>query len=165
MTHTGAIGLAAAVLLLVALAATRGLMREPAVVAGGRDLSISDPPLPEAEGDELLDARTGAPSGGGLPEALLAMADPDRNTVLRLAIRDAGFGCDDVGSVQGAGDRIAGWRVSCGGALAYWVGVDGFGRVSVDPLPHRDQLRPASPDQAEPGPPADIELFDQRPRQ
>lgn len=71
-------------------------------------------------------------------ESFLATTAENRSHILALAIRTAGFTCSSGKSATAAGPSNAMWRVHCGGNDVYWVEVDEFDRLSVEPIPYGD---------------------------
>lgn len=71
-------------------------------------------------------------------EAFRAMDEAQRNSIFRLAIRDAGYLCDELRTSPEAGDRLAAWRISCGNAVSYLVGVEPGGDLYIDPMPYAE---------------------------
>ena len=65
---------------------------------------------------------------------LEAMSETFRNTTFLIAIRDAGFVCNDLLRVHGGFDDSAKWLVTCSEMLAYPVGVAGDGTVHAEPF-------------------------------
>jgi len=66
------------------------------------------------------------------------MPKPSRAPVFLLAIRDAGFDCQEViDSGQSGAERWI-WRVRCAGALAYWGAIDDYGYLTVEPAIYWD---------------------------
>ena len=80
-----------------------------------------------------------------LHRELLAMREPSRGSVFSLAIRDAGFDCSDVTNSHSTTDEMWVWRVHCSGALIYWVAIDDYGYVSIEPVPYWDDGRSVIP--------------------
>ncbi|MBN1237841.1 MAG: hypothetical protein JXB36_05030 [Gammaproteobacteria bacterium] len=131
--------------------------------APGDDSGGGERAEPQGHGDaaENPEARAAAgaqrdsrlPDGraGRDPDAdAVAALSPDapesfRNTSILIAIRNAGFVCEDILAADAAmaaartpaedGEEAA-WRVSCAGALVYLVGVDEEGRLEIDPVPY-----------------------------
>ena len=112
------------------------------IVAGGLVLlarAPSDEPPPVARSDETMaiaDQRcagaarraTRLPAPDDAPAAakvreLEAMSETFRNTTFLIAIRDAGFVCNELLRVYGGIDDSAKWMATCSEMLAYTVGV------------------------------------------
>lgn len=75
---------------------------------------------------------------------LEAMSETFRNTTFLIAIRDAGFVCNELLRVYGGGVEALGWIVTCSEMLAYTVGVAGDGALRVEPtLQYFDNLGPS----------------------
>jgi hypothetical protein len=69
-------------------------------------------------------------------DELNASSETFRNTTFVVAIRGAGFFCDDVADVY-QGDTGSGtWRVSCRDMRAYTIGVGDDGALGVEPVLH-----------------------------
>jgi hypothetical protein len=64
---------------------------------------------------------------------LEAMSETFRNTTLLIAIRDAGFVCNELMRVYGGIDTSAKWIATCSEMLAYTVTVAGTGTLHVEP--------------------------------
>ena len=60
------------------------------------------------------------------------MSDAERNTLFRLAIRDSGHHCDDVGDSSAIGDERRFWRVRCDEAGVYWVRISDLEQLAVE---------------------------------
>jgi hypothetical protein len=69
----------------------------------------------------------------GLGASLLADSPATRHHLFGLTVRDAGFPCPQVRSAAPLSPQGIAWRVHCGEALLYWIEVDEFGRLSVEP--------------------------------
>lgn len=87
----------------------------------------------QPEREEPAGIEESAPAARDAPAAqLLADSEPARRNLLRRVIADGGHACDEVRSAAPL-DRSGGtWRVHCGQAGFYWVGVDEFGRWTVE---------------------------------
>lgn len=64
---------------------------------------------------------------------LLSDTEGARRNILRMSIRDAGHDCPDVRSAEPLEPGGGAWRVTCGGLRLYWIEIDEFGRMSVEP--------------------------------
>jgi hypothetical protein len=122
-----------------------------AIVAGGLVLSARAPsdeapktgppdePLTIAFSDTPA-LRTGAPAP--LRDAqvvakvreLEAMSETFRNSTFLIAIRDAGYVCNELLRVYGGFDESGKWTATCSAMLAYTVGVAGNGALRVEPM-------------------------------
>lgn len=65
-----------------------------------------------------------------------AMSPSFRETSFLIAIRQAGYECDDVIGADPAGNLHAAWRVTCREAAAYLVSIDIAGGLEVEPTPY-----------------------------
>lgn len=65
-----------------------------------------------------------------------SMSPTFRETSFLIAIRKAGYECNDVTGAVGVGDAHAAWRVTCREAAAYLVSIDAAGRLDVEPTPY-----------------------------
>jgi hypothetical protein len=143
---------AGSVAVLLAAAVGVAVFRGPALEQGERaaaqsrpvaaaavqedDAGVGEASPPSRRADEIARAR----------QAELNGASPTfRNTTLLVAIRDAGYVCEDLIDARQSGDELAGWRVSCRDALAYSVAVDRSGNLVVDPMPHWEGAPPFAP--------------------
>jgi len=113
------------------------------VVGGGpsRDepLPSSQPTSPPPTGPETrtTDAPTFAVSGTPIDAKLRelnAMSETYRNTTFLIAIRDAGFVCNELLRVYGALDDAPKWLASCSEMLSYTVSVSSNGALHVEPM-------------------------------
>jgi len=83
---------------------------------------------------------------------LEAMSETFRNTTFVIAIRDAGYVCNELLRVYGGIDDSGKWTATCSEMLAYTVAVTANGALRVDPmLQYFDGTGPAVLPQ-EPGP-------------
>jgi hypothetical protein len=69
----------------------------------------------------------------GLGAQLLNDPDGARRTLLTKSIRDAGYDCPDVRSAEPLAPGGHAWRAYCGALRLYWIEIDEFGRMSVEP--------------------------------
>ena len=75
-----------------------------------------------------------------------AMSETFRNTTFLIAIRDAGFVCDQLLRVVGGFDDSPKWLASCSEMLAYTVGVENDGTLHIAPmLQYLDGIAPGAP--------------------
>jgi hypothetical protein len=65
-------------------------------------------------------------------EELRAMSESVRNSTFVMAIRAAGFMCEDVVDVYAGADAPA-WRARCRDSRAYYVRVTDSGELAIDP--------------------------------
>jgi hypothetical protein len=65
---------------------------------------------------------------------LEAMSETFRNTTFLIAIRDAGFACNELLRVYGGLDDSAKWTATCSEMLSYTVGVATNGTLHVEPM-------------------------------
>jgi hypothetical protein len=80
------------------------------------------------------------------------MSETFRNTTFVIAIRDAGYVCNELLRVYGGVDDSGKWTATCSEMLAYTVGVAGNGALHVEPmLQYFDGVGPSVLPQ-EPGP-------------
>jgi hypothetical protein len=63
-----------------------------------------------------------------------AMSETFRNSTFLIAIRDAGFICNELLRVYGGLDDSGKWTATCSEMLAYTVSVSGSGALRVDPM-------------------------------
>ena len=74
---------------------------------------------------------------------LEAMSETFRNTTFVIAIRDAGFVCNELLRVSGGLDGSSKWMATCSETLAYTIGVADNGTLDVAPfLQYFDGLTP-----------------------
>lgn len=122
----------------------------PSVARSGETIAIaiSDPPAPPADTPALIHD---APAAVKIRE-LEAMSETFRNTTFVIAIRDAGYMCNELLRVYGGIDDSGKWTATCSEMLAYTVAVMANGALRVDPmLQYFDGNGPAVLPQ-EPGP-------------
>ena len=93
-------------------------------------IAVSDPPTPR---DNVPALAHDAPAAVKIRE-LEAMSETFRNTTFVIAIRDAGYVCNELLRVYGGVDDSGKWTATCSEMLAYTVGVTGNGALSVEPL-------------------------------
>jgi hypothetical protein len=95
--------------------------------------SVPDEPPPAD-----LDAVATPASADSVAEAkvreLEAMSETFRNTTFLIAIRDAGFVCNELLRVYGGVDSSAKWMATCSEMLAYTVAVARDGTLRVEPF-------------------------------
>ena len=93
-------------------------------------IAISDPPAPSADPPALIHD---APAAVKIRE-LEAMSETFRNTSFVIAIRDAGYVCNELLRVYGGIDDSGKWTATCSEMLAYTVAVTANGALRVDPM-------------------------------
>jgi len=100
------------------------LQTEPvAPVEAPVQLAVADIPAPVDEALVVAKIRE-----------LEAMSETFRNTTFLIAIRDAGFVCNELLRVYGGLDDSGKWTASCSQMLAYTVSVAGSGTLRVEPM-------------------------------
>ena len=137
-----------------------GIAAATVIVAGGLALlarSPSDEPPTVPPSDEPLtiavsdapSSRAAAPSTVHEAQAaakireLEAMSETFRNTTFVIAIRDAGYVCNELLRVYGGIDDSGKWTATCSEMLSYTVAVASNGALHVDPmLQYFDGLTP-----------------------
>jgi hypothetical protein len=94
----------------------------------------AEPPLAIARADlEPAASLTETPAEVKARE-LEAMSETFRNTSFLIAIRDAGFVCNELLRVYGGLDGAAKWTATCSEMLAYTLSVAESGALRVDPM-------------------------------
>jgi hypothetical protein len=88
---------------------------------------------PPAAADQPSAPPAEAPPTAKIRE-LEAMSETFRNTTFLIAIRDAGFVCNELLRVYGGVDDSAKWMVTCSEMLAYTVGVASDGTLRAEPF-------------------------------
>jgi hypothetical protein len=77
---------------------------------------------------------------------LRGMSPTFLGSTLLIAIRDAGFVCDDVVGVEQIDPDSSAWRARCRDLMAYIVRVTGSGALAVEPtLDYFDAIAPSRP--------------------
>jgi hypothetical protein len=77
---------------------------------------------------------------------LEVMSETFRNTTFLIAIRDAGFVCNELLRVYGGVDGAAKWTATCSEMLAYHVSVASTGELHVEPtMQYWDSIAPSAP--------------------
>jgi len=128
----------------------RAIAAAAVIVAGGLVLltrAPSDLPLPSVQPADRDAATTDAPvvlAVAPAPSAdaviaakireLEAMSETFRNTTFLIAIRDAGYTCNELLRVYGGFEASGKWTATCSEMLSYTVGVAGNGALRVDPM-------------------------------
>jgi hypothetical protein len=148
----------------VALLLTRGRSASDIVPIPLTD-TVSSPSADEraavqSAATEAADASE-TPAGARVRE-LNALSETFRNTTFLIAIRDAGFLCNDIASVYGGVDSSTTWTATCRDMLAYTVSVAVSGTLVVEPMmQYWDGVGPATtPRNAEPlAPPLQPQLL------
>jgi hypothetical protein len=102
---------------------------------------------------------------------LEAMSETFRNTTFLIAIRDAGFVCNELLRVYGGMDESAKWMATCSEMLAYTLGVAETGTLRVEPflqyhdgVPWGPQLEPGERLTPVPQPRLEPQLLEPQPR-
>lgn len=93
-------------------------------------IAISDAPAPPADPPALIHD---APAAVKIRE-LEAMSETFRNTTFVIAIRDAGYVCNELLRVYGGIDDSGKWTATCSEMLAYTLGVMANGDLRVEPM-------------------------------
>ena len=93
-------------------------------------IAISDTPAPSADPPAMAHD---APAAVKVRE-LEAMSETYRNTTFVIAIRDAGYVCNELLRVYGGIDDSGKWTATCSEMLAYTVGVMANGDLHVEPM-------------------------------
>jgi len=142
-TREIALGIAAATVIvaggLVLLA--RAPSDEPPYVTPSNEpltIAVSDAPAPRAAPDPHRDALSVAKI-----RELEAMSETFRNTTFVIAIRDAGYVCNELLRVYGGIDDSGKWTATCSEMMSYTVAVASNGTLRVEPmLQYFDGLSP-----------------------
>jgi len=93
-------------------------------------IAISDTPAPTADPPAMAHD---APAAVKVRE-LEAMSETFRNTTFVIAIRDAGYVCNELLRVYGGIDDSGKWTATCSEMLAYTLGVMANGDLHVEPM-------------------------------
>jgi len=129
-TLAAATAVVAAVLVLLA----RGPSDDPLPM----EFPAATAPAPTEESVVIAAADPPAPSNDALIAAkvreLEQMSETFRNSTFLIAIRDAGFVCNDLLRVYGGLDDSGKWTATCSEMLAYTVSVAGRGTVHIEPM-------------------------------
>jgi hypothetical protein len=104
-----------------------------------RDVAESTSPPSQAAAPAPTAADEPSAPPGETPAAvkireLEAMSETFRNTTFLIAIRDAGFVCNELLRVYGGMDESAKWMATCSEMLAYTLGVADTGTLRVEPF-------------------------------
>jgi hypothetical protein len=106
---------------------TRSDVAEPALppsqAAAPAPAAVDEPSAPPAETPAAVKIRE-----------LEAMSETFRNSTFLIAIRDAGYVCNELLRVYGGVDDSAKWMVTCSEMLAYTVGVASDGMLHAEPF-------------------------------
>lgn len=141
---TAAVIVAGALVLL-----TRAPSDEPVLVAPSNErltIAVSDPPAQHVNVPALAHD---APAAVKIRE-LEALSETYRNTTFVIAIRDAGYTCNELLRVYGGIDDSGKWTATCSEMLAYTLGVSANGTLHVDPmLQYFDAQTPVRIDQTD----------------
>jgi hypothetical protein len=114
----------------------------PSVAPSNEPLTIAVSDTPALR-DNVPALAHDAPAAVKIRE-LEAMSETFRNTSFLIAIRDAGYTCNDLLRVYGGIDDSGKWTATCSEMLAYTVGVTGNGSLRVEPMmQYFDGLAPA----------------------
>jgi hypothetical protein len=102
---------------------------EPAVRPESQDHAVAHAPdVPE------INRGTAATTGraeAAKPLTLHAMSETFRNTTFLIAIRNAGFVCDDVVAAHAGGERV--WTATCRDMGGYAINVRESGELTIQP--------------------------------
>ena len=130
-----ALGIAAAVIVAGGLVLlTRSPSDEvPLVTPSSEPLTIAvgDEPAPRAAASAPVQ---NAEAAAAKIRELEAMSETYRNTTFVIAIRDAGYTCDELLRVYGGFEESGKWTATCSQMLAYSLGVAGNGALRVEPM-------------------------------
>jgi len=66
----------------------------------------------------------------------------ERDALLRQAIRDAGYLCDEVIDATAPSGTVTGWRVLCTDTLVYLASLDAEDALHIEPIAYRDPATP-----------------------
>jgi hypothetical protein len=125
---------------LVLLARAPSDLPLPIVQPADRNAATTDAPVvlavaPVPSDDAVIAAKI---------RELEAMSETFRNTSFLIAIRDAGYTCNELLRVYGGIDDSGKWTATCSEMLAYTVGVTRNGILHVEPMmQYFDGLSPA----------------------
>jgi hypothetical protein len=117
---------------------------------GGDAPSIEPSAAPPNSSEAAAPRPAAAPSAAAETPAaarlreLEQMSETFRNTTFLIAIRDAGFVCNELRGVYGGVNDSTTWTASCSEMLAYTVRVASNGGLGIEPaLQHVDSVAPA----------------------
>jgi hypothetical protein len=117
---------------------------EPPLVAPSNEpltIAVRDTTTPVAEPP---DARDDALVAAKIRE-LEAMSETYRNTTFVIAIRDAGYTCNQLLRAYGGIDDSGKWTATCTEMRGYMIGVSGTGTLRVEPyMQYFDGLTPSA---------------------
>jgi hypothetical protein len=131
---TGAVRIAVALAVAVAMVVVVYVRDDQ---NGGAPARVSEPPaVPAPDIEPSVATRPAVPverSSSTIGAELQAMSETFRNTTFLIAIRDAGFVCEDVVEARLSGTDSAAWRARCRDLRAYLLGIDSAGALHVEP--------------------------------
>ena len=107
---------------------------EPLVAPSRETLEIAvvDAPAPRAANSPV--ALDDPQAAAAKVRELEAMSETFRNTTFVIAIRDAGYVCNELLRVYGGIDDSGKWTATCSEMLAYTLGVMANGDLHVEPM-------------------------------
>ena len=122
--------------------AAGAVLAAAALVLGTRPPSPAPPAAPADGSSPLIQpvdaAERAAPPSDTVAadkaRELEAMSETFRNTTFVIAIRDAGFVCNELLRVSGGLDGSPKWMATCSETLAYTIGVASNGALHVQPF-------------------------------
>lgn len=133
-SQTLARGIAAAVVIVAAALVL--LVRAPVRLPPDVPADPSPPPAedrPSTSATVDLAAQPGETPVDAKQRELEAMSETFRNTTFLIAIRDAGFACNELLRVSGGLDGAPKWMATCSEMLAYTVALTSNGTLHVEP--------------------------------
>ena len=144
-SQTLARGIAAGAVLVAAAFALR--VRAPIDLPPDVPAEASPPTEPRSESSADLDPAAQPPEtpADAKGRELEAMSETFRNTTFLIAIRDAGFACNELLRVSGGLDGAAKWLATCSEMLAYTVAVASNGTLHVEPMMQYFDSQPGLP--------------------
>jgi hypothetical protein len=127
----------AAVLVTVGAVVTAVWLHYPAGRRDGPGQSVTEPAVVEPATSDTARTQLGSQNAERAKlEELRAMSETFRNTTFLIAIRDAGYRCNELVNVYGGVGDSTTWTAACRELLAYTVRVSHAGTLLVEPTIH-----------------------------
>jgi hypothetical protein len=136
-----------AVAVVIVTAGVVFFTREPDSSDEPERASVPNTPEPTVIAAQPANANSSESAEGAVAarvRELEQMSETFRNTTFLIAIRDAGFVCNELRGVYGGVNDSTTWTASCSEMLAYTVRVASNGGLGIEPaLQHVDSVAPA----------------------